>query len=326
MFTSRLLEGLGLELDRNTAVGQRVLDWAGPPDALGDAVALRLAGALHGLVRRGRLPRLAQLYPPNPLPDTEVLTRAALDAIGEADAEIAAWLEFPPQTNEVARSAILYPGLMLVARETGLPLSLFELGASAGLNLFPDRFAYRIGNTVLGRSGSPVVLSPQWSGAVPRGPEPEIVDRRGCDRSPLNVTDAAHRERLVAYVWPDQPDRIARVEGAIEIALASPPRIDAADAADWVEDVICEDAEAGAARVLFHSIAYQYFPDGSKSRIALRMEAAGQAASPETPLAWLAFEQHQREGPRLTLRLWPGGQDRVLAVADAHGRKIKWLG
>lgn len=325
MFTSRLVEGLGLELDRSTVVGQTVLDWAGPPDALGDAVALRLAGALHGLVRRGRLPRLAQMYPPSPLQNTETLTRAALDAIGETDAEIVEWLQFPPQTNEVARSAILYPGLMIVARETRLPLDLFEVGASAGLNLFPDKFCYRVRDMALGQSGSPVVLSPQWSGALPSGPEPEIAGRRGCDRAPLNVADAAHRERLVAYVWPDQPDRIARVEAAIEIARAWPPMIDAADAADWVEDGICENAEAGSARVLFHSIAYQYFPDDTKNRIASRMDAAGQAATPETPLAWLAFEQFQRAGPRLTLRLWPGGDERVLAVADAHGRKIEWL-
>ncbi|NNE22730.1 MAG: DUF2332 family protein, partial [Rhizobiales bacterium] len=250
MFTSRLVEGLGQQLDRNTATGQKVLNWPGPPDALGDAVALRLAGGLHGLARRGRLPGLAQLYPPNPLPQTQILTRAALDAIGEADAEIVEWLEFPPQTNEVARSAILYPGLMRVAHETGLPLSLFEVGASAGLNLFPDKFLYRMSDMVFGQPGSPVILLPQWSGALPVGPQPEIVSRRGCDRAPLSVADAAHRERLVAYVWPDQPDRIARVEGAIEIARPSPPRIDAADAADWVDAVIGGDAETGAVRVL----------------------------------------------------------------------------
>ncbi|MDH3742882.1 MAG: DUF2332 domain-containing protein, partial [Hyphomicrobiales bacterium] len=303
----------------------KVLDWPGPPDALGDAVALRLAGALHGLVRRGRLPGLAQLYPPNRLPQAQTLARAVLDAIGEADAEIVEWLQFPPQTNEVARSAVLYPGLMLVAQETGLPLSLFEVGASAGLNLFPERFLYRMSDMVFGQPGSPVSLSPQWSGALPIGPEPAIVSRRGCDRAPLNVGDAAHRERLVAYVWPDQPDRIARVEGAIEIARASPPRIDAADAADWVDEVIGRDAKAGVARVLFHSIAYQYFPDASKQRIAARMDAAGQAATAEAPLGWLAFEQFEREGPRLTLRVWPGGQERMLARADAHGRKIEWL-
>ncbi|NNE23281.1 MAG: DUF2332 family protein, partial [Rhizobiales bacterium] len=116
-----------------------------------------------------------------------------------------------------------------------------------------------------------------------------------------------------------------RVEGAIEIARPSPPRIDAADAADWVDAVIGGDAETGAVRVLFHSIAYQYFPDVSQQRIAARMDAAGKIATADAPLAWLAFEQFQREGPRLTLRVWPGGAEHILARADAHGRKIEWL-
>ena len=41
--TARLVAGLGVALDRSTKTGRRVLDWQGRADALGDAVALRLA-------------------------------------------------------------------------------------------------------------------------------------------------------------------------------------------------------------------------------------------------------------------------------------------
>jgi hypothetical protein len=67
-FTSLFCEVLGGKLDRETGIGRRVLDWPGKPDALHDSVPLRLCGGLHGLVRAGRLPALARLYPPNPLP------------------------------------------------------------------------------------------------------------------------------------------------------------------------------------------------------------------------------------------------------------------
>ncbi len=324
-FTARLLEGLGANLDHATMSGHKILTWQGRPDALGDAVALRLAGALHGLARRGECPELTKLYPPNPLPTTRTLDRIALETIKNADADIMLWLAHPPQTNEVARSAILYPGLMQIAAETGLPLSIYEIGCSAGLNLIPDRYAYRLGDVRAGQAGSPVVLAPDWLGAAPGGVDPDIVSRQGCDRNVLDVTDAVHAERIVSYVWPDQADRINRVMAALKLACIDPPRVDQADAGDWIETVIADDATSGITRVVLHSIAFQYFPETVQRRITARIETAGAMATADTPLAWLSFEQFETEGPRLVLRLWPGDTSRVLAKADAHCRSIFWF-
>lgn len=324
-FTARLMLGLGQRIDRSTMSGRKVMDWPGRADAFGDSVPLRLAGALHGLVRRGRLPDLAGVYPPHPLPDIDTIADAAMAALADADEEITEWLDHPPQTNEVGRSGILFPGLMVVAEETGLPLSLMEVGASAGLNLIPDRYAYRLEDNILGQPRSPVTLAPAWSGPVPDGQPPVIAARRGCDRHPLDVTDAEQRERLVAYIWPDQTGRLARAEAAIGLARVDPPTIDRADAADWVEEMIGLRPERGVARVLFHSIAFQYFPEATQRRIEATMDRAGAAATAATPLAWLAFEQFGDDGPSLTLRLWPGGGERVLARADAHVHEVTWL-
>ena len=320
------MEGLGRRLDRSSATGRAVLDWEGPPDALGDAVPLRLAGALHGLVRAGRLPALAKLYPPNPLPGTTRLADAAMEALQEADSEIMAWLRFAPQTNEAARSAVLYPGLMVVAAKTGLPLALFEVGASAGLNLIPERYAYNLGGRRFGDRNSPVVLSPKWSGELPTDVEPHILSRRGCDLNPIDVTDASQRARLIAYVWADQQDRLARVEAAIALLGQDPPDIDAADAADWVCEMVEDNASKGVGRVLYHSIAFQYFPTETKQRIAAGMEMAGRQATAQSPLAWLAFEQREDQGVLLTLRLWPGGKEDLLAQGEAQGREVRWRG
>lgn len=324
--TADLMAGLGVALDRSTATGRRVLGWRGRADALGDAVALRLAGALNALVRAGRLPELATHYPPNDLPDADVLTAAAMAAIADADGEICAWLDHPPQTNEVARSAVLYPGMCYIAEQTGLPLALYEVGASGGLNLFADRFSYRFGEARRGDPASDVVLSPEWSGAEPPIAEPRIIRRMGCDRNPLDIARADHRNRLLAYIWPDQASRISRFKAALEIAQADPPAMAKMDAADWVEAQINGESEAGVVRVLFHSIAYQYFPDEVKRRIMTRMQNVGARASREAPLAWLSFEQDSDDGPRLTLRLWPDGEVRELAVAGPHVHAIEWKG
>ncbi len=303
------------------------MTWHGQPDAHGDAVPLRLAGALHALVRCGILPDLAALYPPNPLPDETTLVQTAMAAIAEADTEINGWLDHPPQTNEVARSAYLYPGMMVIARETGLPISLFEVGASAGLNLVSDQFDYRFGDAAFGKQGSAVVLRPDWAGLLPAGVEPRIVQRRGCDLNPLDVRDERDCERLGAYVWPDQPGRIERLRGAIDIARQMAYSVEKADAAQWLEDQIDSAGTSGELRLVFHTIAFQYFPEQSRRRIESLMVRVGERASPKAPLAWLYLEPSgEGESPALILHLWPTGTRRLLARGDAHGRRIEWLG
>ena len=56
------------------------------------------------------------------------------------------------QTNEAGRCAALLPVLAALPQ----PLALLEVGASAGLCLYPDRYAYRYGDHLVG-SGEPVL-------------------------------------------------------------------------------------------------------------------------------------------------------------------------
>ncbi len=325
-FTAVLMRLFATGLDETGAVGRKVLNWPGRADAGGDSVPLRLAGALHALVRAGRLPGLAALYPPAAMPTEDQLQMQAMAALREAEDDILQWLQHPPQTNEVARSSVLYPGVRMIARRTGFPVELYELGASAGLNLCMDRFGYAIGGERFGESGSGVQLAPDSSGRLPDGSQPRIAARRGCDRNPLSVADPAHAARLLAYIWPDQPERLARADAAIAIARGQGIAPDKADAADWVEHHFTGPAPVGVTRILYHSVAFQYFPDTARARITNTIEAAGARSTPETPLAWLAFELFEDKGHCLTLRLWPGGEQQMLASAHPHCAWIKWTG
>jgi hypothetical protein len=320
-FTALLCETLGNRLDRTTEVGRRILSWAGDPGCFADAVALRLCGGLHFLVRSGAAPDLAALYPPAPLPDEETLWTALAPVLSSGD--LPAWLDHAPQTNEVGRSAVLMSGLLVIADRFPLPLRLYELGASAGLNLLLDEYGYDLGGLATGKPDSGVRLKPDWEGPPPPSASIEVIGRRGTDLNPARLPDEG--DRLLAYVWADQPERLQRLEAALAIAAAAPPAVDRAGAADWLEARLALAPEPGVTRVVMHSVAFQYFDADSQKRVAAQIEAAGEGASAAAPIAWLRNEQDpETKRPSLRLRTWPGGEE-LLAWAHPHGRSVRWL-
>ena len=327
-FTARLMHRLVVALDRDTAVGRAVLDWNGRPDAGGDAVPLRLAAGLNALARDGRHPALTAAWPPDPIADDVALGELVASTLRAEEATLLGWLERAPQTNEVGRSAAVYAALMHVAARTSLPLALFELGASAGLNLACAAYGYRLGGRVCGAKDAELTLAPEWRGAAPAGVDPVVLSRRGCDLAPIDLRDADARERLLCYVWPDQRARVERLAAALRIASTDPPVVDAADAADWIETRLPERGERGVVRVLFHTIARQYFPADVEARVAARIVACGAAASADAPFAHVAFEQDGVRGPALDVTLWgaAGGDAVRLAHGQAHGAAVDWYG
>ena len=329
-FTGHLCERLAVLLGSGTALGRAVAGW--PIDPVESALALRLCGALHMMVRTGRAPELERLYPP--VSDLGPALDAALRAvIAEHGVALLALLESAPQTNEVARSAVLIGGLLTIAHETGLPLALNEIGSSAGLNLHPDCYVYKLGNgRRWGPPDAPLTIACDWRGAAPPLDAPlEIAARAGADLAPVDAADVAARERVLAYIWPDQIARLARTAAAMAHAAAHPVALDRAEAADWAEARLAAAAEPGIVRVLMHSITWQYFPRATQDRITAALTAAGAIATPDTPLAWLRLEPDDIQGSAaILLTLWTGdpadGTTRALGRGDYHGRFADWSG
>ena len=150
----------------------------------------------------------------------------------------------------------------------------------------------------------------------------------GVDLHPLDVTRAADRERLLAYIWADHAERLGRTAAAIAIAAADPPTLDRSDAADWLETQLEPAPSRELARVVMHSIAFQYFPPATKQRIIALMTRHGATATAQAPLAWLFYEMdpERQTQAALCLRLWPGGQEQILATGDPHGVRLSWRG
>ena len=322
-FTARLCRMLVGIVDDTTRTGRRILGWPGNPGA--DALALRICGGLHRLVIENADAALVAAYPPNASDDATLLA-AVRNAIRQHDDALFSAFDSPPQTNEIARSAMLLPGFLTVASETGLPLALCEIGASGGLNLLFDRFCYHYGTSEWGDGTSPVKIAPELrSDTLPLEGCLDVISRRGCDIAPVDVSTRDGQVRLRSYVWADQTARLERLHGATALAAKHPYSLEKADAAAFVARQIA-NRPAGAAFVLFHSIMWQYMPRETKDTILTTLEEAGAKASPDAPIARLRMEPlDPKDGwATLSLTTWPGGETRRLAKCDFHGRWIEW--
>jgi hypothetical protein len=328
-FTARLIERMTADLDAGGPIAALVGHWAGPPRA--DQLVLRLCGALHAAVLTGRDPVLAATYPaPDKRFDMDAVWRAASALLTREQDWVARFIQSPPQTNEVRRSIMLLAGFFAFAAQHDRELELLEVGASAGLNQFWDRFSYRTSSWSWGPPSS-VLVDTDWQGPPPAlAAAPRIRSRAACDLNPLDMTDPAQRAHLRSYIWADQFARLARFDAAAELAAASGVRVERADAADWLTARLAQRAP-DIATVVYHSVFLQYPPREKRHAIIAAIEAAGERATPEAPLCWLRYEPEAMfGGPRDSIRFrldmltWPGAERRVLAYTDGHASSVQF--
>lgn len=308
-------EGGGLTMER-------IRRWPGP--ALADALPLRIAGGLHALHLRRQEPGLGPIY--DGLHPRDATERVAA-AVERHDHALLLWLEGPPQTNEAGRSWA-FAAAMLWLVEQGCPpdFALFELGSSAGINLMMDRYRFELGGVAMGPEDAAMRIAPEWRGPPAPAARFAIVEARGCDVAPVDLTDPEQALRLRAYIWPELTERFARMDAAVAEANKSPPQIARKAAGDFVAEVLARTPKPGVTRAIVHSVVWQYVAAGERAAITAAIENAGAAAAPGTPLAWIMLEAnrdtHRHE---LTVRWWPGGGQAVkLATAHPHGSWVEW--
>lgn len=303
-------------------------DWQGP--ALRAALPLRVMAALHRMVLSGQAAELAAIYARSSEPGMADVAWPEICARMDRGVELLqAGILKPPQTNEVGRSAAFLAGMLSAAREYRLPLSLREIGSSAGLNLFWDQYRYDFGSWHWGDADSSVLIQSEAEGTPPADfDQLRLSSRRGCDLHPIDLEDSAARLDLESYVWADQPGRLATLRAAIELVRAEGLRVEASGAAEWVAGRMAE-REPGATTVLYHSVMWAYMSDREQAEIENLILAAGRCRDRAAPLIWMSLEDavdRYRAAPELRLRYrsWPAGTDRILAQANPHGTWLRW--
>lgn len=246
--------------------------------------------------------------------------------LGQSDAVRATIRARATQTNEVGRLATLVPPFAMIAEEVG-PLSLIEVGASAGLCLSPDRYDYEWPpRGALRGSGGPTLRAEATGGLPLPTRQLEVAWRRGVDLNPLDVHDDDAMAWLTMLVWPEQEERRERLERAIRIAREDPPRVLKGDLFEALPALVTEASRHGTP-VVFHSAVIAYLDEGARLRFAdTMMELVGSGTA-----RWVSNEAPMVL-PRVTGNLdVPAGRfvlgldGRPVAHTHAHGHSIRWL-
>ncbi len=230
------------------------------------------------------------------------------------------------QTNEPARCATLLPVLARLPQ----PLALLEVGASAGLCLLPDRYAYEYEDTVIEPSRPSALPAPRFSCRATAGtPLPahnvEVAWRAGLDRRPVDLADESEVRWLEALVWPGEEYRLPRLRAAIAVARAHPPRLLVGDLRTDLESLAAQ-APQEATLVVYHTAVLAYVRE-AQEREAFARSVAGVGA------VWVANEGVEHL-PGVSSKPFgrPARRDAFLlcvdrepvAWVDSHGTWIEW--
>jgi len=289
----------------------------------GDAALLALLAALPPPKRQPNLLLAAVRHVAGAPLDWPAFRNTALARWNEVRSII---LSRSTQTNEPGRCATLLPVLACLPQ----PLALIEVGASAGLCLLPDRYAYAYGEHVVrpDYGATDVPLFPcRASPETPLPPAvPRVAWRAGLDLNPLDVNDEEQMGWLETLVWPGQMERADRLKAAVRIARTDPPRIVRGDLRDGLAALIAE-APTDATVVIFHTAVLAYLPNAT--------ERDAFAASVSRVCDYWISNEAPRALPDIAARspaeaaagrfiLAVNGEP--VAWTDPHGAALEWIG
>ncbi|SLN68811.1 DUF2332 domain-containing protein [Oceanibacterium hippocampi] len=311
------------------------LDLAGQRQP-GQPPANILLGAVHFLLQEGIDHPLRRFYPDldDDPPGTGDVGPALDDFLHRHQARISAIVTRRiVGTNEVRRAAPLRPALQMAGHVLAQAApdrapTLVEFGASAGLLLGFDAYGYDYGDGArYGPADATVTLRSALRGSLPAAlalPMPRFANRLGLELNPLDIRDPEDRAWLRALVWPEQRERFALLDAALDHARRNPPEIRVGDGLELLPR-LADELPASVPLCLYHSFVLYQLPETARQRFR---EILG-ALSRDRPVAEVGFEWDGREAARLSLRIHDAGRcldDRELARAGAHGEWLEWLG
>lgn len=289
-------------------------------------IALLFAGAAHFRALHGDAPAIAAHFPST---GGDGNAKAAWDAIANDvranEAAYDAAMQLTLQTNEPARAMPVLAGMFAAVRAAELPVRVFEAGSSAGFLLNFERYRYDGGTWAWGPEAARVVLRNEIASGEPRihDGDVEIAERRGCDLSPLDVTDDSGSDRLLSFIWPDQRERFDRARAAIATVREHPVQVDRASAAEWLAERAAP--REGLLTVALHTVVFDHLTGPQRRSVIEAVESQAARANRSAPFAWIRLEEN--DGAYETrATLWPNKREALVARSNGHAQGIAWTG
>jgi hypothetical protein len=319
---SRIAEGIGHDEELKAVCAN-----ARP----GQPHANMILGAVHFLLLRGDLHPLKRFYGTvgghmsaerdDPFPDFRNFVLSHRTAVERLIATRVT------NTNEIGRSALLHPGFRAIADAVDRPLSLIEIGPSAGLNMIWDSFGVRyrrdgeIKATINEESSLIIECELRGDRQPPTDGSPTVAGRVGLELNPVDLANADDRDWLRALIWPNQIARLERLDQAIELFAAHKPLIKAGDALTLLPDALAAVPQTETPCV-YHTIAIYQFSRTMRHALDDTLTVAGL----RRPVWRLSFEYDGELYILSAIRYADGTrQEMRLASCHPHGTWLEWL-
>lgn len=229
------------------------------------------------------------------------------------------------QTNEVRRCGYLYPIFTYIYDRVKKPLSLIEIGTSAGLQLIWDKYAYSYNSDeVYGRNDSNVHIQAEIKGKnTPLLSKviPPVSKRFGLD---LHINDLSNPEDSVwlnALIWPEHTERRVLFEQALICLMNYKNDINLIEG-DGIElfQSLSEQIPNDSLICIFHTHVANQMTTSMKNRLLDNVKKIAE----------------QRDVFHIYNNIWDGNlhldsfingieSNEIVAKTDGHGRWFEWL-
>lgn len=319
--SSHLYESLALKISEDS----EILEMCQRARA-GQPVPNLLFGAVHYLLLRGKEHELKEFYPSlvmDPKNNREAFP-VFKDFCLQYKKEIIHLLQTKiVQTNEVRRCAYLYPVFSWIYERTKKPLSLIEIGTSAGIQLFWDQYAYSYnGKEVVGSVDSPVHITSQIIGKIKPfylSTSPPVSTRIGIDLNIVDLTAIEDKWWMKALIWPEHRERFTLFEQAASLLTKDLPQLVEGDAIALLEEIV-RQIPLDSSLCIFHTHVANQIPLEARKRLLNIVDQVGKKRD--------VFHIYNNiYDPYLHLDYYENGEEgrNTIAETDGHGRWVRWL-